>query len=508
MSFNIEAVLREAAANRPDRPMLHFGDQSFSYAEVEEASSRVAACLMALGLKPGERVAVRLPNIPQFVFAYFGIMKAGLVMVPLNPLLRAAEIAHHLRDSGSAVLITSDEFTEEALKGLDQFDNDVTTFVVRRSATSLPVGTRDFDDLLTAEPLETAVATSADDTAVIIYTSGTTGLPKGAELTHLGLYMNCTLAAETFELRGDDVGMAVLPLFHVFGLSSVLNTTIRYGGTLVLVPRFEITAVIDAIERHRVTLFAGVPTMYVALLNADTTGRDMSCLRMGSSGGSAMPDQVRQGIEDKFPGMEVLEGYGMSETASAAAFNRNDSRRAMSVGKPMWGVQMRVVDGDDLPLPRGQEHVGEILVRGHNVMKGYFGNPEATADAIRDGWLHTGDLGYVDEDGYFFIVGRKKDLVIRGGYNVYPREVEEVLFAHPAVLEAAVVGRPDVVLGEEVVAFVVVRPDTSADGAEIIAYCRERLAAYKYPREVRLVEALPKGPSGKILKRDLVLSLT
>ncbi|MET7611852.1 AMP-binding protein [Streptomyces seoulensis] len=202
-----------------------------------------------------------------------------------------------------------------------------------------------------------------------------------------------------------------------------------------------------------------------------------------------------------------MEGYGMSETASAAAFNQHHDRRAMSVGRPMWGVRMRVVDGDGRPLPPGPENVGEILVRGHNVMKGYFRNPEATADAIRDGWLHTGDLGHVDEDGFFFIVGRKKDLVIRGRYNVYPREVEEVLLTHPAVVEAAVVGRPDAALGEEVVAFVVVRPEADADKAEIIAYCRERLAAYKYPRDVRLIEAMPKGPSGKILKRELVLDV-
>jgi long-chain acyl-CoA synthetase len=339
---------------------------------------------------------------------------------------------------------------------------------------------------------------------VIIYTSGTTGKPKGAELTHFQLYMNCTVGGELFGFRGDDIGVAVLPMFHVFGLSSVLNVVVRFAGSLVLIPRFEPDAVLDAIARYRCTIFSGVPTMYYALLQADLAGRDLSSLRVGVSGGAAIPGEVIRAFEEKFPGVVILEGYGLSETASTTTFNISaEQRRVLSIGRSIWGVEVRVVDEQDKPLPSGPENIGEIVIRGHNVMKGYYRNPAATAEAFRGGWFHTGDLAYADEDGYLFIVDRKKDLLIRGGYNVYPREIEEVLFAHPAVAEAAVIGKPDPRLGEEVVAFVALKPGAEADPDDIIAYCRERLAAYKYPREVRIVADLPKGPTGKILKREL-----
>jgi long-chain acyl-CoA synthetase len=373
-----------------------------------------------------------------------------------------------------------------------------------------PEGTRHYDELYFADDTGEIEPVNADDTAVIIYTSGTTGKPKGAELTHFQLYMNCTVAGGLFGFRDGDIGVAVLPMFHVFGLSSVLNVVVRFAGTLVLLPRFEPDAVLDAIARYRCTIFSGVPTMYYALLQADLAGRDLSSLRVGVSGGAAIPGEVIRAFEEKFPGMVILEGYGLSETASTTTFNISaEQRRVLSIGKPIWGVEVRVVDEQDKPLPSGPENIGEIVIRGHNVMKGYYRNPAATAEAMKGagevggGWFHTGDLAYADEDGYLFIVDRKKDLVIRGGYNVYPREIEEVLFTHPAVAEAAVIGRPDERLGEEVVAFVVLKPGAEAEPEEIIAYCRERLAAYKYPREVRIAADLPKGPTGKILKREL-----
>jgi long-chain acyl-CoA synthetase len=504
MSFNLAVMLRESRNARPDHPLCHISDLTFSYAQVDEISGRVAGALLGSGLRRGDKVAVQLPNLPQFLFTYFAILKAGLVMVPLNPLLKASEIAYQLRDSQSRMLITFEGFAAEAVTAARQA-GDVPTFVVNLPGNDQrPEGTRHYDELYFADDTGEIEPTDADDTAVIIYTSGTTGRPKGAELTHFQLYMNCTVAGELFGFRDDDIGVAVLPMFHVFGLSSVLNTAVRFGGTLVLIPRFEPDAVLDAIARYRCTIFSGVPTMYYALLRADLAGRDLSSLRVGISGGAAIAGEVIRAFEEKFPGVVILEGYGLSETASTTTFNISaEQRKVLSIGRPIWGVEVRVADEQDKPLPPGPGSIGEIVIRGHNVMKGYYGNPAATAEAFRGGWFHTGDLAYADEDGYLFIVDRKKDMLIRGGYNVYPREVEEVLFAHPAVAEAAVIGRPDPELGEEVVAFVVPKPGAEADPDEIIAYCRDRLAAYKYPREVRIVADLPKGPTGKILKREL-----
>ena len=504
MSFNLATTLRESRNAKPDHPLCHISDLTFSYAQVDEISGRVASALLAHGLHRGNKVAVQLPNLPQFVFTYFAILKAGLVMVPLNPLLKAPEIAYQLQDSECRMLITFEGFADEAVAGARQAE-DVPTYVVNLPGhDQRPEGTRHYDELYFADDTGEIEPTDADDTAVIIYTSGTTGKPKGAELTHYQLYMNCTVAGELFGFRDDDIGVAVLPMFHVFGLSSVLNTTVRFAGTLVLIPRFEPDAVLDAIARYRATIFSGVPTMYYALLQADLAGRDLSSLRVGISGGAAIPGEVIRAFEEKFPGVVILEGYGLSETASTTTFNISaEQRKVLSIGKPIWGVEVRVVDDEDKPLPPGPENIGEIVIRGHNVMKGYYRNPDATAEAFRGGWFHTGDLAYADEDGYLFVVDRKKDLLIRGGYNVYPREIEEVLFAHPAVAEAAVIGRPDPRLGEEVVAVVVLKPGAQADPDDIIAYCRERLAAYKYPREVIIVTDLPKGPTGKILKREL-----
>ncbi|NJP31839.1 long-chain-fatty-acid--CoA ligase [Micromonospora thermarum] len=504
MSFNLATILREPRREHPDKPLCHVNDLTFSYAQVDELSGRVAASLLRLGLRRGDKVAVQLPNLPQFLFTYFGILKAGMVMVPLNPLLRAGEVAYHLTDSDTKVFVTFELFAEEAAKGAAEVEG-VTTYVVNLPGSDRrPEGTRSYDELFRAEDTGDIEPTQADDTAVLLYTSGTTGQPKGAELTHFQLYMNCTVGGELFGFAEDDISVAVLPLFHVFGLSSVLNVSVRYGGTIVLVPRFEVEPVVDAIERHRCTIFAGVPTMYFALLQADLTGRDVSSLRVGVSGGAAIPGEVIRAFEEKVPGVVILEGYGLSETASTTTFNISaEQRKVLSIGKPIWGVETRIVDDLDRPLPPGPEHVGEIVVRGHNVMKGYYKNPEATAGAFRGGWFHTGDLAYADEDGYLFIVDRKKDLIIRGGYNVYPREVEEVLYAHPAVAEAAVIGRPDDKLGEEVVAVLSVKPDAEVTPDDLVAYCKERLAAYKYPRQVRIVEELPKGPTGKLLKREI-----
>ncbi|MER7556043.1 long-chain fatty acid--CoA ligase [Nocardioides sp. NPDC126508] len=503
MSFNLATMLRESAALRPTKTLVHAGEATFSYAEVDAISGKVAASLRDLGLEPGDKVAVQLPNLPQFLFCYFGILKAGMTMVPLNPLLTGPEVAYHLEDSDARLLVTFELFAGSGLAGA-RAAGGVPTYVVSAGPGAAPAGARAFDELLAGEDDGDIRATSSDDTAVLLYTSGTTGKPKGAELTHFQLYMNCTVAGELFDVSADDVSLAVLPLFHVFGLSSVLNNVVRFGASMVLLPRFEAKAVLDALERHRCSIFAGVPTMYVALLQEELGSRDLSALRACVSGGASIPGEVIREFEGKVPGVVILEGYGLSETASTTTFNISAERRkVLSVGKQIWGVEVRVVDPDGKPLPPGDDNVGEIVVRGHNVMKGYYKRPEDTAKAMRNGWFHTGDLGYHDEDGYFFVVDRLKDLVIRGGYNVYPREVEEVLYEHADVVEAAVLGRPDDRLGEEVVAFVALKPGATVGPAELAAHCRERLAAYKYPREIQVLEALPKGATGKILKREL-----
>jgi long-chain acyl-CoA synthetase len=341
---------------------------------------------------------------------------------------------------------------------------------------------------------------------VIIYTSGTTGTPKGAELSHISLYMNADIPGRLFGFTADDTVLVALPLFHVFGLASVMNTSVLMGGTMSLVPRFEPKAVLELMRRDRVSVFMGVPTMYIALLQA-AAGRDadsgLASLRVAVSGGAPIPAEVIDAFESRF-GVPILEGYGLSESTSTATFNISATeRKVYSVGKPIWGTSVQIWDDGSRPLPPGADHVGEVVLRGTNIMIGYHGNPEATARAFAGGWFHTGDLGYIDEDGFLFIVDRIKDLIIRGGYNVYPREVEEVLYAHPAVAEAAVVGVPDPKLGEEVRAIVAVRPGQSVTEAELIGFVKERVAAYKYPRSVEFRETLPKNATGKILKKDL-----
>ena len=497
MSFNLATILRETTAASPDAVAYRAGGATATYRELDEQSGRFAAGLSQAGLGPGQVVAIQLPNVPQFLTAYFGALKAGVTVLPMNPLLKAPEIEHQLTDSGASLMLGLAGLHAEAAKACELAGLPLYLAGEAPAAD----GARPMTDLLAASSGEIWPG-DADDTAVLIYTSGTTGKPKGAELSHFLLYMNCTISGELFGARPDDVTLAVLPFFHVFGLSSVINVSVRYGGCLSIVPRFEPGAVLAALESDKCTVIAGVPTMLHALAQLDVSGRDLTALRVAVSGGASLPESVMKTFEAKY-GIAVLEGYGLSETGSTTSFNRPGDRKPLSVGKPIWGVQMRVGDAADQPLPPGPDQIGEILIRGHNVMTGYRNRPEATAATLKGGWLHTGDLGYVDSDGFYFIVDRTKDLVIRGGYNVYPREIEEVLYAHPAIREAAVIGKPDERLGEEVVAVVVLDAGASLSEADVIAYCRERLAAYKYPREVRFRAELPKGPSGKILKTEL-----
>lgn len=496
MSLNIATVLREAVTAQPDKTCLVLGPRRVSYREVDTESARLAAGLLGLGLERGDTVAVQLGNSADFVFAYFGIMRAGLVMVPMNPMLREQEVKHLLVDSGARVLLTGSAHLEEVVSA----SGGLPVFVM--GPDPLPAGCRPLAELFADEPFRDVVPTSSEDTAVLLYTSGTTGRPKGAELTHLQLVFNAINSGALFGFGPEDVSLAVVPFFHVYGLS-LIGVAVRYVSTITVMERFDAQAAVDVMERDRVSIMFGVPTMYHALLQEDTSGRDLSRFRLAVSGGAAIPGEILRAVEERY-GVLLLEGYGLSESCATATFNRSyEDRRFLSIGKPIWGVEVIVVDDHGRRLPRGSEHVGELVVRGHNVMKGYRNDPEATAEALRDGWLHTGDLGYEDEDGYLFVVDRLKDLVIRGGYNVYPREVEEVLYSHPDVSEAAVIGRQDPRLGEEVVAVVALRADSVTTEDDVIAFCRERLAAYKYPREVRFVAELPKGSTGKILKKEL-----
>ena len=502
MSFNLAVILTESARSGPDRPVAVFDGGQLTYRQLDQASDRVAANLAAAGIKPGDRVALQLPNIPQFLVSYFGILKAGGVVVPLNVLLRAPEIAYHLQDSGALILITWAGVLAEAAKGAEGTE----IFAVGHKAGS--PGALPFERLLdgAAPPVE-MVMRQPMDTAVIVYTSGTTGRPKGAELTHIQLYMNADIPGRLFDVQADNIVVTVLPLFHVFGLSSILDVCVRFGCTMSLIPRFTPAAVLAAIQRDRATIFEGVPTMFADLLSYPDLDRyDLSSLRVAISGGASIPAPVLDAFEQRL-GLVILEGYGMTETASTTTFNPSAAeRRAYSVGKPIWGTQTQVWDSEDRPLPPGREHVGEIVTRGMHVMKGYLNRPEATAEAFTGDWLHTGDLGYVDEDGFLFIVSRKKELIIRGGYNVYPSEIENVLHAHPAVAEAAVVGVPDERLGEEVMAVVIVRAAMELRQPELVSWCRERLAAYKCPRVYQFRSELPKNTLGKVLKDELAMS--
>ena len=505
MTFNLAVMLRETASVSPGKPVAVYAGGKLTYGELDVLSDRLAAGLDSAGLRPGDPVALQLPNIPQFLVAYFGILKAGGVVVPLNVMLKAREVEFQLEDSASRMLITWEGILGEAAKGAAAAGvRDI--YAVGHAdanADALP-----FERLLAVGTSERwLVPREPADTAVIVYTSGTTGRPKGAELTHIGLYMNADIPGRLFDIQADDVVITALPLFHVFGLSSIMNVCVRFGCTMSLIPRFDAETALTAIQRDGATIFEGVPTMFVALLSCpDLDNYDTSSMRVAISGGASIPGPVLDAFEERF-GVVILEGYGMTETASTTTFNKSETdRRAYSVGKPIWGTRTEVWDADGNRLPAGNTHVGEVVTCGLHVMKGYLNNPEATAEAFTGGWLHTGDLGYFDEDGYLFIVSRKKELIIRGGYNVYPSEIEDVLHSHPAVAEAAVIGIPDDRLGEEVVAFVKLQADAALLAADLIAYCRERMAAYKYPRVIEFRDELPKNTLGKILKGELLSS--
>jgi long-chain acyl-CoA synthetase len=494
--MNLAHNLVRTASEQPDRVALKVDDLQLTYSQLEGASARVGGLLAAMGIQPGDRVGVMLPNVPYFPVVYFGVLRAGGVVVPMNVLLKGRETAFYLSDAGAQAVFAWHEFAEAAEAGADE-----------AGAGCVVVKPGDFEQLLAgAEPLAEVAERAEDDTAVILYTSGTTGQPKGAELTHSNLARNVEVTRETLIQAGeDDVILGALPLFHSFGQTCGMNLAVAGGACMTMIPRFDPGKALEIIDRDGVTIFEGVPTMYAALLNHPERERfDLSTLRLCVSGGAPLPLEVMRSFEQSFDAI-ILEGYGLSETSPVASFNHPDrERKPGSIGTPIAGVEMKVIDSTGDEVPAGEP--GEIVIRGHNVMKGYWRRPEPTAEAIdADGWFKTGDIAKVDPDGYFFIVDRKKDLIIRGGYNVYPREVEEVLYEHPAVREAAVVGIPHPELGEEVGAAIALNEGSEGTTDEIRDYVKRHVAAYKYPRVIWAVDELPKGPTGKILKREIVV---
>ncbi|WP_182359971.1 long-chain-fatty-acid--CoA ligase [Tomitella gaofuii] len=516
--LNLSVVLEDSARRYPERTALVCAGRRLSYRQVDEWSNAIANLLAARGVTPGARVALSCPNIPEFVAMYHGILKTGAVVVPLNIMLKPQEIAYHLKDSGALVYLCfeGDEGLPTGDYGRAGFDDspgcrELLTFTsmigAGDDAGAAGADTGAWAPLKDMPRTFPTVVRSPEDTAVILYTSGTTGRPKGAELTHANMTLNALTANRLFDSNSirHDTYLLTLPLFHSFGQTVMMNAGLATGATLVLLPRFEARAALDLMLAEEISVFAGVPTMYWSLLGALDDSVDVARiadnLRVAISGGAALPEEILSDFAGRF-GIPILEGYGLSESSPLALFvDPQRGPRPGSIGVPVWGIEARLVDADWNDVADGR--VGELAIRGHNVMKGYLHRPEATAEVLRDGWFRTGDLARRDEDGYYFIVDRAKDLIVRGGYNVYPREIEELLLMHPAVSLAAVIGVPHDRHGEEIAAFVIMERGGQVDADELSAWCKERLAAYKYPRSIEFVTTLPMTATGKILKREL-----
>jgi long-chain acyl-CoA synthetase len=513
-SLSLATVLAEGARRYPDKTAVVDGVQRVSYRDLWARARAYGAALLQLGVRPGDAVAVQIPNVVDFPIAYYGALAAGAVVVPVHLLLTADEVAYVLTDSRATLLISHTATVAVGAAAAAQAGIPVVT-VGPLPEGMAPIGRGRLEDVAaTVAPLQSYVTRSAEDPAVIFFTSGTTGKPKGAVLSHLNLVMNATVNVfDANDARPSDVVLGCLPLFHTFGQTVGMNGSFRIGATLVLLARFTGAAAIDLMLQENVTVFHGVPTMYIGLLEAAPAYDRLPQLRLAISGGASLPVAVLEKFNATF-NCRIFEGYGLSETSPTATTNQPHFRtKSGTVGHPIWGVEVEIVraeidDRIEL-LPPGE--LGEIVIRGHNVFTGYLGRPEATAEALVDGWFRSGDLGVKDEQGFVSIVDRKKDIVIRGGFNVYPREIEEVLAHHPKVAQVAVIGLPDPVVGEEVCAVIV--PEKGPDGSlptheELITWSQERLGRHKYPRQVRFVEDLPLGPSMKVLKRELRRTIT
>ena len=507
MTLSLAAVLAEPAWRQPDKTAVVQGAERLTYSELWAQARGQAAAIRELGVQPGDRVALMSPNVTDFPRSYYAILAAGAVVVPIHMLLTPEEISYILRDSGAKLLIAHCIRAQDAVKAAALAETPVRLVGPVPDGVPLP---KLADDVARVEPLTTYTSRQAEDPAVVIYTSGTTGKPKGAVLTNLNMVMNATVNGfDALNTVREDISLGCLPLFHIFGQTVSMNTNFRLGATVVFQPRFEPDEAIDLMLEHGVNTFHGVPQMYLALVQAGkarrAAGRPLPKLKIAVSGGAALPAAVLEAFNETFDA-EIMEGYGLSETSPTATVNQPRlGSRAGTVGHAIWGVEVEVaraeIDEAVEFVPRGE--LGEIVVRGHNVFAGYLDNPEATAAAMVDGWFRTGDLGTKGDDGFVTIVDRKKDMVLRGGFNVYPREVEETLLRHPAIRDVAVIGIPDEVHGEEVCACVILDEGAALTAEELIEWSKEHLAKYKYPRRVEFVSEFPLGPSMKVLKREL-----
>lgn len=492
--MNLAENLDRTARARGRFAAVRLEDAVTSFSEVDRWSRRVAGFLVGNGVRAGDRVGLVLPDVLEFAALYYGILRLGAVVVPMSPHLTERGVHRRLRDSGASAVVawgTSRESVEPAARSLG-----VVAWLLESGGLPDLVGN--------APPLDIIEPRAADDTAVIAFTAGTTGDPLGAELTHGNLVRNCEIIVnDLVQLTSDDVVLGGLPLFHSFMQTAGLNAAVRAGACLVLLARVDGEAALRTLHDRRVTVMEGGPTMFDAMLRHPQHGDyDLSRLRVCVSGGAAMPVEVLLGFEEAFHCL-ILEGYGLAEASPVASFNRMDCRRVGSIGVPVNGVELRVVDGAGSEVEDGEP--GEIVVRGHNVMKGYWGRPEETTATIVGGWLHTGDVGVKDEDGFFYVLDRTKELITRGGCTVFPREVEEVLHEHKAVVAAAVIGVPHPSLGEEVHAVVTLRPGATTTSGELRDFVKARVAAHKCPREIDIVEEIPTSSTGKILKRAIRL---
>ncbi|WP_116113893.1 long-chain-fatty-acid--CoA ligase [Austwickia chelonae] len=501
-TLSVAAILAESARRRPDQIALVQDDHRLTYTQLWELARRYGQALLERGIAPGSRVALMAPNTIGFVAGYYGALAIGATVVPVPAMLQPREMSFLLQHSGAHIVLADPTLLAQATRA-----GELTGGVAVLDLNSLAEG---------VAPISTYRPCKPEDVAVIFYTSGTTGLPKGARLTHLNLVMNATCAAfDCFDFTAEDTMFGCLPLFHVFGQSCAMTATFRVGGRLVLQPRFEPTSALQTLLREQVTIMLGVPTMFVYLNRVAENLQGPPTepapkpitpqLRFAVSGGAAMPMAVSARFEELF-GAPVYEGYGLSETSPVASANQPSlGVHPGTIGHPLWGVELAIADptqGDrTVLLPDGEP--GEIVIRGHNVFDGYLNDPEATSAAFADGWFRTGDIGTRHPDGYITVVDRTKDLIIRGGYNIYPREVEELLITHPAVQQVAVIGLPDPAVGEEVCAVVTPTPGVDIDPETLITWARERLAHHKCPRRIEIIDQMPLGPSQKILKRQL-----